>query len=56
VLAHEFLHTLGATDKYDRRTGLPRPAGLGMPTRQPRYPQEFGEIMAGRIAVAPDQA
>ena len=23
VLAHEFLHTLGATDKYDLRTGMP---------------------------------
>jgi hypothetical protein len=53
VLAHEFLHTLGATDKYDRRTGQPlAPNGLGDPTQSPLYPQETGEIMAGRIATS----
>lgn len=51
VLVHEVLHTLGATDKYDLATGQPLvPVGLGEPDRQPRYPQDFGEIMAGRIA------
>ena len=51
VLAHELLHTLGATDKYDRATGLPLdPDGLGDPQQSPRYPQHYGEIMAGRIA------
>jgi hypothetical protein len=51
VLVHEMLHTLGATDKYDPATGQPlTPAGLGEPDRQPLYPQDFGEIMAGRIA------
>lgn len=53
VLVHEVLHTLGATDKYDFATGLPlTPAGLGEPDRQPVYPQDFGEIMAGRIATS----
>jgi len=51
VIAHELLHTLGATDKYDRATGQPlAPQGLGDPDQSPRYPQRFGEIMAGRIA------
>jgi hypothetical protein len=51
VLVHEFLHTLGATDKYDLRTGQPlAPIGLGDPAQDPLYPQETGEIMAGRIA------
>jgi hypothetical protein len=51
VLAHELLHTLGATDKYDRATGQPVvPDGLGDPAQSPRYPQHYGEIMAGRIA------
>jgi hypothetical protein len=53
VVAHELLHTLGATDKYDRATGLPLdPDGLGDPQRSPRFPQAYGEIMAGRIATA----
>ena len=51
VIAHELLHTLGATDKYDRATGQPlTPQGLGDADQSPRYPQRFGEIMAGRIA------
>ena len=36
VLVHEVLHTLGATDKYDRATGQPlAPIGLGEPDRSP---------------------
>jgi len=51
VVAHEMLHTLGATDKYHRATGLPvDPDGLGDPAQSPRFPQRYGEIMAGRIA------
>ena len=54
VITHEVLHTLGATDKYDLASGQPlAPAGLGEPGRAPMYPQEFGEIMAGRIATGP---
>jgi hypothetical protein len=57
VIAHELLHTLGATDKYDRATGQPLdPDGLGDPAQAPRYPQEFGEIMAGRVATGPRAA
>jgi hypothetical protein len=54
VITHEVLHTLGATDKYDLATGQPlAPEGLGESGRAPMYPQEFGEIMAGRIATGP---
>jgi len=57
VVAHELLHTLGATDKYDRATGLPlQPAGLGDPQQSPLFPQRQGEIMAGRIATRADEA
>jgi hypothetical protein len=57
VLAHELLHTLGATDKYDRATGLPlNPSGLGDPDQSPRYPQLTGEIMAGRVASSAREA
>lgn len=52
VIAHEILHTLGATDKYDFATLAPLyPAGYAEPEREPRYPQEFAEVMAGRYAV-----
>jgi hypothetical protein len=57
VLTHELLHTLGATDKYDRTTGLPRvPDGLGEPEREPPFPQDYAEIMAGRIATGRNAA
>jgi hypothetical protein len=57
VLTHEFLHTLGATDKYDLRNGQPQaPLGLGDPAQNPLYPQQTGEIMAGRIALNSHEA
>ncbi|MEW6291882.1 MAG: hypothetical protein AB1544_01080 [Pseudomonadota bacterium] len=57
IVAHELLHTLGATDKYDPATNLPRfPEGYAEPERDPRHPQEFAEIMGGRIPLAPTQA
>lgn len=50
VIAHELLHTLGATDKYDPATGLPlHPDGYAEPQRSPRHPQAAAELMAGRI-------
>ncbi len=49
VIAHEVLHTLGATDKYGGG-GLPRfPEGYAEPDREPLYPQRFAELMGGRI-------
>ena len=57
IIAHEFLHTLGATDKYSLASGQPiGPDGLAEPQREPLYPQRFAEIMGGRIAVAEDDA
>jgi hypothetical protein len=53
IIAHEFLHTLGATDKYDPASGIPVfPHGYAEPDRQPLYPQQQAEIMGGRIAVS----
>jgi len=49
VIAHELLHTLGATDKYDPLTDAPRyPDGYGDPRQLPLYPQQAAELMAGR--------
>lgn len=57
VMVHELLHTLGASDKYDLETNLPRfPDGYAEPGLAARYPQRFAEIMGGRVPVAPDQA
>jgi hypothetical protein len=57
IIAHEFLHTLGATDKYDPATAQPlAPAGLAEPDKSPLYPQTKAEIMGGRIALAADDA
>ena len=53
VIAHELLHTLGATDKYDAQTNQPmQPDGYAEPDRQPLYPQSFAELMAGRVPVS----
>ena len=47
VMAHELLHTFGATDKYELDTGLPKyPDGFAEPQLFPRYPQQLAEIMA----------
>jgi hypothetical protein len=57
VIAHEILHTLGATDKYDPASGLPVfPYGFANPVRSPLYPQSKAELMAGRIAVSQHEA
>lgn len=57
IIAHEFLHTLGATDKYNAADGQPiGPHGLAEPDRTPLYPQRFAEIMGGRIALADNDA
>ncbi len=53
IIAHEFLHTLGATDKYRMEDGQPiGPDGLAEPQRDPLYPQRYAEIMGGRIALS----
>lgn len=50
VIAHELLHMVGATDKYDLRTNQPIfPEGYANPNQTPLYPQHRAEIMAGRI-------
>ncbi|MEO8225335.1 MAG: hypothetical protein ABI661_11070 [Gammaproteobacteria bacterium] len=57
VIAHEVLHTVGATDKYDPATNLPLfPQGYGEPDAEPRFPQVVAEVMAGRIPLTPELA
>lgn len=50
IIAHEMLHTVGATDKYDLQSNQPRfPDGFAEPNKQPLYPQTYAELMGGRI-------
>lgn len=50
VIAHELLHTVGATDKYDPFSKQPvYPQGYADPDRDPLYPQTHAEIMGGSI-------
>ncbi|MBM4244925.1 MAG: hypothetical protein FJ148_14105 [Deltaproteobacteria bacterium] len=57
VVAHELLHTVGASDKYDPETRLPRfPDGYADPDASPRHPQRFAEIMAGGIPLSDGEA
>ncbi len=50
VIAHELLHTLGATDKYDPADAQPLfPDGYAEPERKPLLPQQAAELMGGVI-------
>lgn len=52
VIAHELLHTLGATDKYEAG-GMPRyPEGYAEPELPQRTLRREAEIMAGRLVGA----
>lgn len=52
VLAHELLHTLGATDKYSAASNAPTfPDGYAAPEARPLLPQKKAELMAGRIPI-----
>jgi len=52
VLAHELLHTLGATDKYSAASNAPTfPDGYAAPGASPLLPQTKAELMAGRIPI-----
>ncbi len=55
VIAHEVLHTIGAADKYNLKTGQPIfPHGFAIP--QHKYQQTKAEIMAGKIPLSQTEA
>jgi len=57
VIAHELLHTVGATDKYDLSSNQPvYPQGYADPERDPLYPQTRAEIMGGSIPQSEHEA
>jgi hypothetical protein len=53
VVAHEALHCLGASDKYDDAGHAVEPEGLADPDLVPVHPQRRAEIMAGEVPLAP---
>jgi hypothetical protein len=57
IIAHEMLHTLGASDKYEFALNMPAyPDGYADPERQPLYPQSKAELMGGRIPLSATEA
>jgi hypothetical protein len=56
VMAHEILHTVGASDKYDSYNQPIFPSGYAEPDKTPLHPQRYAELMAGRIAVSENDA
>lgn len=56
VMTHEIFHTVGATDKYDLHNQPLYPIGYADPDKQPLYPQDKAEIMAGRLAISAERA
>jgi hypothetical protein len=56
VIAHEMLHTVGATDKYDKNGEPVFPQGYAEAEKKSRYPQRRAEIMAGRIPLSSSES
>lgn len=56
VAAHELLHTLGASDKYDSAGNAVYPDGFAEPDQAPLYPQPGAEIMARDLPLTPTSA
>ncbi len=55
AVAHELLHCLGATDKYDAAGHAVVPGGLAEPQLSPQFPQRYAEWMVGEVPIAPGQ-
>lgn len=57
IIAHELLHTLSASDKYDLHSNLPLfPQGYAEPYLQPLYPQQLAEVMSGKVPMTAQRA
>ena len=57
IIAHEMLHTLGATDKYNLQTLQPRyPEGYADPEKKPLLPQKYAEIMGRAIPLSSSES
>ncbi len=56
VTAHELLHTLNASDKYNLSTGQPiYPDGYAEPNKDPLFPQYYAELMGAYLPTSHTQ-
>jgi hypothetical protein len=56
VIAHEILHTVGASDKYDADNQPVFPDGYAQPDKLPLHPQTQAEIMSAKIPVSENRS
>jgi len=56
VIAHELLHTVGATDKYNAMLQPVFPDGYAEPDNIPLFPQSQAEIMSAKIPLSADHS
>lgn len=56
IIAHELLHTVGASDKYGAGAQPVYPDGYADPERNPLHPQTQAEIMAVKIPLSDSEA
>lgn len=56
LIAHEILHTVGASDKYTADGRAAFPHGFAEPEKSPLFPQRFAEIMAGTVALSESES
>lgn len=56
IIAHELLHTVGASDKYNAANQPVFPEGYAEPDNIPLYPQTLAEIMSAKIPLSASQS
>ena len=56
VIAHELMHTFGASDKYDSAGEPVYPDGYADAYEDPLFPQRRAEIMGGRIPLSQNES
>jgi len=56
IIAHELLHTVGASDKYNAINQPLFPDGYAEPDISPLYPQILAEIMSAKIPLSASQS
>ncbi len=56
IIAHELLHTVGASDKYDAHLQPVFPDGYADAEKSPLFPQHYAEIMSAKIPLSENKS